>query len=78
MMQVFCAKFSTMKVFVAVPSICGSAWNDGATMIVKSGTCRRSSSCVAGMMNILRAKWLCQASSVITRMGSLESGSAPA
>jgi len=49
-----------MAVPVRVPSVAGSAWNDGTQMIVKFGTKPRSWSAV-GRRNRLRAKMLAQA-----------------
>ena len=72
------SKLSAMTVSEAVLSICGTPLNDGAQMSVNSGTCRRYSSLVCGRMNMFRAKWLCHASSVMTRIGTRKSGSAPA
>ena len=78
MMHIRAAKFRTMNVFVAVPSICGIPLNEGTQTIVKSGTWRRYSSRVSGRRNMFLAKWLCQASSVTIRIGILYAGSAPA
>ena len=58
-----------MKVSVRVPSMMGEAWNEGAQMTVNSGTWRLSSSVLRIFMNMLRANRLCQAFSVMMRMG---------
>ena len=63
------SKLSTMNVFVAVPSICGMPLKPGQQMTVNSGTWRRYSSFVVGMMNMFRANRLCQACSVTMRTG---------
>jgi len=56
-------RWTRMTVSLCVPSRRGSAWNDGASMIVKLGT--KSSSCSAvGWMNRLSQKMLAQAVSV--------------
>ena len=52
-----------------MPSALGSAWKDGTETTVNSGTKDLYSAAEAGLMNMLRAKWLCQASSVTTRTG---------
>ena len=58
-----------MKVSVRVPSMTGEAWKEGAQITVNSGTCRFSSSVLRIFMNMLRANRLCQAFSVMMRMG---------
>ena len=71
------AKFSTMKTSDRVPSTSGSAWKPGALSTTNWGSWERSSSCEA-RMNMLRANRLCHAVSVMTRIGTRNSGSAPA
>ena len=67
MMAVFLPKLRQMAVSVRVPSTRGSAWKDGAAISVKSGTKVLCSSRLVTLMSMLRAKWLSQAVSVITR-----------
>ena len=56
-------RWTRMAVPVRVPSVSGSAWNEGTQMIVKFGAKSRSWSAV-GRRNRLRAKMLAQAVSV--------------
>ena len=57
------ARWTRIAVSLRVPSRAGSAWNEGAQMIVKFG--RNSRSCsVLGSRNRLREKMLAQAVSV--------------
>jgi len=69
MMQSRSAKLSAMNVFDAVPSICWMPLKFGQQITVKSGTWRRYSSLVFSGRNMLRAKRLCQACSVMMRTG---------
>ena len=57
------ARFRRIAVPVRVPSVAGSAWNDGTLMIVKFGANPRSS-LADGRRNRFRAKMLAQAVSV--------------
>ena len=56
-------RWTRIAVPVRVPSVAGSAWNDGTQMIVKFGSNPASCSSV-GRRNRLRAKMLAQAVSV--------------
>ncbi len=58
-----------------MPSRCGSAWKLGKLMMVNSGSCGFVS--LGSLMNIVRAKSECHASSLITRIGNRYFGSAP-
>ena len=56
-------RWTRIAVPVRVPSVSGSAWNDGTQMIVKFGS--KPASCAGvGRRNRLRAKMLAQAVSV--------------
>ena len=56
-------RWSRIAVPVRVPSVAGSAWNEGTLMIVKLGA--KSASCArVGRRNRLRAKMLAHAVSV--------------
>jgi len=68
MSTIFWPKWITMKTSERVPSTSGTAWKLGALITVNWGAWPANSSALA-WMNILRAKRLCQAVSVITRMG---------
>ena len=59
-----------MKVSLRVPSSSGTALKLGMLTMVKSGTWRRYSSAPFKGMNMLRAKRLCQAYSVMMRTGN--------
>ena len=59
-----------MNVSVRVLSISGEAWKAGAQMTVNSGTCFRYASRLRGFRNMVRANRLCQACSVMMRIGS--------
>ena len=56
-------RWTRIAVPVRVPSVCGSAWNEGTQMIVKLGLNEASCSRL-GRRNRLRAKMLAQAVSV--------------
>ena len=56
-------RWTRIAVPVRVPSVAGSAWNDGTSMIVKFGAKPASCSCV-GRRKRFRAKMLAQAVSV--------------
>ena len=58
-----------MNVSVRVPSMIGEPWKDGAQITVNSGAWRFSSSVLRTFMNMLRANRLCQAFSVMIRIG---------
>ena len=69
-------RWSRIAVSLRVPSIAGSALNDGTQMIRKSVS--KSASCAAvGRRNRLRAKMLAHAVSVITSRRRWWAGSAP-
>ena len=70
-------KFTSTAQSDAVPSSAGSAWKPGRLRMVKSGLKLASSSRV-GRRNMLRAKRLCHAVSLITRTPMRCAGSAPA
>ena len=70
------SRWSRMAVSVRVPSVAGSALNEGTQMIVKFGSKPRCSSGVV-RRNRLRAKMLAQAVSVMTRSRRWWTGSAP-
>jgi hypothetical protein len=57
------ARLTRIAVWVRVPSVAGSALNEGTSMIVKFGANRASSS-ADGRRNRFRAKMLAQAVSV--------------
>ena len=69
MMASRCEKLMMMKVSVRVPSMMAEDWNEGAQITVNSGAWRLSSSVLLIFMNMLRANRLCQAFSVMMRMG---------
>ena len=52
-----------------VPSTSGIAWNPGQLTTVNCGSNRAIASGSSSRRNIVRAKRLCQASSVMTRIG---------
>ena len=56
-------RWTRIAVPVRVPSVAGSAWNDGTSMIVKLGA-KLARSSAEGRRNRLRAKMLAQAVSV--------------
>ncbi len=65
----FWAKLTKMKVSELTPSRSGEAFISGACRMVKPGrNAARSAS--AGRMNMLRAKSVCQALSLMNRTGS--------
>jgi hypothetical protein len=72
----FRARCRRIAVSLRVPSIAGSARNEGASMIVKFGTNSRRDS-RDGRMNRLRAKMLAHAVSVYTRRLRRCAGCAP-
>ena len=57
------SRWTRMAVPLRVPSVAGSAWNEGTSMIVKFGSNARSWAGV-GRRNRFRAKMLAQAVSV--------------
>jgi len=70
MMAIFFSNDRQMNVSLPVLSTDGVPLKDGMAMMVNSGTKRLYSSSDCGSRNMLRTKWLCQASSVTTRTGS--------
>ncbi len=69
-------RWTRMAVSVRVPSVAGSALNEGTQMIVKFGA-KAARSAAAGRRNRLRAKRLAQAVSVYTRSERRCPGCAP-
>ena len=57
-------RWTRIAVPVRVPSVSGSAWNDGTQMIVKFGREAGAAASAVGRRNRLRAKMLAQAVSV--------------
>ena len=66
MMISIAARLTRMAVPVRVPSVPGSAWNEGTSMIVKFGL-KRARSDADGRRKRFRAKTLAHAVSVYTR-----------
>ena len=76
MMTSIRARLRRIAVSVRVPSVAGSALNDGTSMIVKLGA-NAASSASDGRRNRFRAKMLAHAVSVYTRSERRLAGIAP-